>query len=165
MKKILVIGCPGSGKSTFSKALHTVTGIPLVHLDNLYWNKDKTMVEPSVFHERLAKVLQKDEWIIDGNYASTMELRMQACDTVIFLDYPLEVCLDGIRERKGKQRSDLSWVEPEEDDAAFMEFIRNYRSQSRPQVVELLHRYAQKQIVVLTNRAEASAFLAETEYE
>ena len=102
MKKVIVIGCPGSGKSTVSRALHNKTGIPLYHLDMMYWNADKTTVEKSVFLERLSAVLKKDEWIIDGNYGSTMELRMVACDTVIFLDYPLDICLDGIRERRGK---------------------------------------------------------------
>jgi len=93
MKKVIVIGCPGSGKSTVSRALHNKTGIPLYHLDMMYWNADKTTAEKSVFLERLSTVLEKDEWIIDGNYGSTMELRMAACDTVIFLDYPLDVCL------------------------------------------------------------------------
>ena len=102
MKKIIVIGCPGSGKSTFSRALHKITGIPLFHLDMMYWNSDKTAVEKSVFRERLLKTIQKNEWIIDGNYGSTMELRIQACDTIIFLDYPSDVCLNGIKERRGK---------------------------------------------------------------
>ena len=98
MKKIIVIGCPGSGKSTFSRELHKVTGIELFHLDMMYWNSDKTTVERDVFLERLNLVLKKDEWIIDGNYASTMELRLQNCDTIFFLDYPLELCLEGIRK-------------------------------------------------------------------
>ena len=75
MKKVIVIGCPGSGKSTVSRALHNKTGIPLYHLDMMYWNADKTTVEKSVFLERLSAVLEKDEWIIDGNYGSTMELQ------------------------------------------------------------------------------------------
>ena len=76
MKKIIVIGCPGSGKSTFSRELHDRTKIPLYHLDMLFWNADKTTVENSVFLERLNELLDKDEWILDGNFNSTMELRM-----------------------------------------------------------------------------------------
>lgn len=66
------------------------------------WNSDRTTVDKVVFRERLADAIRKEKWIIDGNYGSTMEIRLQACDTVIFLDYTLEVCLEGIKERRGK---------------------------------------------------------------
>ena len=158
MKKIIVIGCPGSGKSTVSRVLHNKTGIPLYHLDMMYWNANKTTVEKSVFLERLSAVLEKDEWIIDGNYSSTMELRMAACDTVIFLDYPLDVCLDGIKERHGKPRSDMPWIEIEED-AEFIEFIKNYNEQQKPKVLELLKKYSDKNIIIFKSREEADAFL------
>ena len=158
MKKIIVIGCPGSGKSTFSRALHNKTGLPLYHLDMMYWNADKTTVEKSVFLERLLAVLEKDEWIIDGNYGSTMDLRMEACDTVIFLDYPLDVCLDGIKERRGKPRSDMPWIETEED-AEFIEFIKNYNDRQKPKVLEFFEKYSDKDIVILKSREQADAFL------
>ena len=159
MKKVIVIGCPGSGKSTFSKSLHQITNIPLFHLDMLFWNADKTTVEKSVFIDRLLKIIENSEWIIDGNYSSTMELRMQKCDTVIFLDYPLDVCLDGIKERKGKPRSDMPWIESDEDDAEFIEFIKNYNLQSRPEVIELLKKYSHKDIYIFSNRIQAEEFL------
>ena len=158
MKRVIVIGCTGSGKSTVSRALHNKTGIPLYHLDMMYWNADKTTVEKSVFLERLSAVLEKDEWIIDGNYGSTMELRMAACDTVIFLDYPLEVCLAGIKERRGKPRSDMPWIEIEED-AEFIEFIKNFNEQQKPKVLELLEKYSDKNIVIFKSREQADAFL------
>ncbi len=158
MQRIIIIGCPGSGKSRLSRALHNKTGIPLYHLDMMYWNADKTTVEKSVFLERLSAVLKKDEWIIDGNYGSTMELRMAACDTVIFLDYPLEVCLDGVKERRGKPRSDMPWIETEED-AEFIEFIKSYNEQQKPKVLELLEKYSDKNIVIFKSREEADAFL------
>ena len=164
MKKIIVIGCPGSGKSTFARALHDKTGIPLYHLDMMYWNADKTTVEKSVFLERLSAVLEKNEWIIDGNYGSTMELRMAACDTVIFLDYPLDVCLDGIKERCGKPRSDMPWIETEED-AEFIEFIRNYNEQQKPKVLELLEKYSDKNIIIFESREQADVFLGKKNYD
>jgi adenylate kinase family enzyme len=160
MKKIIVIGCPGSGKSTFSRALHDITGLPLIHLDMLYWNADKTTVEKTVFRARLSQALSQNEWIIDGNYASTMELRMQVCDTIIFLDYPTEVCLEGVRNRRGKVRSDMPWIETEED-AEFMDLIRNFRQTQRPKVTELLEKYAHKQIFVFRTRQEADGFLVQ----
>ena len=141
-----------------SRALHNMTGIPLYHLDMMYWNADKTTVEKNVFLERLSAVLEKDEWIIDGNYGSTMELRMAACDTVIFLDYSLDVCLDGIRARRGNPRNDMPWIETEED-AEFIEFIENYNEQQKPQVLELLKKYSDKNIIILESREQADAFL------
>ena len=160
MKKIMVIGCPGSGKSTFSRALHKLTNSPLFHLDMMYWNSDRTTVEKAVFRKRLSDVIQKNEWIIDGNYGSTIELRLQACYTVIFLDYPLEICLDGIRERRGNARSDMPWTENEdEEDAEFIEFIKSYNTQSRPQIMDLLKLYSDKNVFVFNNRTEADEFL------
>ena len=103
-------------------------------------------------------MLEKDEWIIDGNYGSTMELRMAVCDTVIFLDYPLEVCLDGIKERRGKPRSDMPWCETEED-AEFVEFIKNYNEQQRHTVLDLLEKYGDKNIIIFKSREQADAFL------
>ena len=160
MNRVLVIGCPGSGKSMFSRALHRITGLPLFHLDMMYWNADRTTVDPSVFHDRLKSVLQNEEWIIDGNYASTMELRMQACDTIVFLDYPQEVCLAGIRERRGKVRPDMPWVEPEnEEDEEFIAFVQSFRMQNRPKIMQLLARYGEKDIHVFEKRSQADAFL------
>ena len=159
MKKIIVIGCPGSGKSTFSRALHEKIGIPLHHLDMMYWNADKTTVEKSVFLARLAEVLEGNEWIIDGNYGSTMEERIAACDTVFFLDFPLDICLEGVRARRGKPRSDMPWVETEED-AEFVEFIEKYNDEQRPRVFSLLEKYkGGRGIYVFASREEADEFL------
>lgn len=158
MNKVIVIGCPGSGKSTFSRALHEMTELPLYHLDLLNWNSDKTTVGKKVFIERLKNVIAQDSWIIDGNYGSTMELRLKECDTVFFLDYPVEVCIDGVKQRQGKTRSDMPWTETE-DDEEFLEFIKNYNSQSRPNVLSLLEQYSEKNIVVFKSREEADKYL------
>lgn len=158
MKKIIIIGCPGSGKSTLALALHRKTGLPLCHLDMLYWNADKTTVEQGVFRARLAAVLAQEAWIIDGNFSSTMEWRLAACDTVIFLDYPVEVCLSGVRERRGKPRADMPWIETEED-AEFMAYVQSFRAEQRPAVMSLLEKYAEKTVIILKDRAEADAFL------
>ena len=158
MKRVIVIGCPGSGKSTFSRALRDKTGLALYHLDMLYWNEDRTTVERSAFLERLSAVLSEDEWIIDGNYASTMEMRMAACDTVFFLDFRTDVCLEGVRERRGKARDDIPWVETETDEE-FLEFIKSFNCGQRPEIIELLKKYSDKNIVVFSSRDEADDFL------
>ena len=131
----------------------------------MYWNSDRTTVENAVFRKRLSDAIQQNEWIIDGNYGSTIELRLQACDTVIFLDYPLEICLDGIRERRGKVRSDMPWIENEdEEDAEFIEFIKSYNSQSKPQIMQLLKLYPDKNIFIFNNRTGADEFLANLQH-
>ena len=105
-QKIIVIGCPGSGKSTLSKELRDVTGLPLFHLDNIWWKPDKSHISRVEFDQKLNEILLTDRWIIDGNYNRTYEMRFQACDTVIFLDYPVNVCMNGIKERIGRSRTD-----------------------------------------------------------
>ena len=141
MKRAIIIGCSGGGKSYFARALRDRTALPLYHLDNIFWNADGSHLSKNDFREKLQIILDSEEWIIDGNYCSTMEIRMQACDTVFFLDYPTEVCLAGIRERKGKLRSDMAWQNPpEDDDEVFIEFVKNYNTQTRPKVIELLEK-------------------------
>ncbi len=161
MQKVIVIGCPGSGKSIFSKALHNATGLPLYHLDMMKWNADGTNVSKDTFMERLYQALNKESWIIDGNYASTMELRMQFCDTVFFLDYPTDICIASIKSRKGKERTDIPCITLEDEDHEFVEFIKDYNSVSRPAVMELLRKYSHKHIIIFENRNDADEFLSQ----
>ncbi len=160
MKKAIVIGCPGSGKSTFSRALAKKTGLPLVYLDMMYHNADKTTVPKEIFLARLAKALAKDEWIIDGNYASTQDMRFERCDTVFFLDYPIELCLAGVEERMGKAREDMPWVENERNEE-FMEFIKKFSVNSRPKIIGHLEKYSDREIHVFKDRTEAKKYLDE----
>ena len=159
MKKVIIIGCPGSGKSTFGRKLKDVTGLPLYHLDMIYWNEDKTTVTKELFWERLGKVMEKPQWIIDGNYGSSMEMRIKECDTVFFLDYPTDVCINGIKERIGKPRSDMPWVENDTIDKDFVAFINSYNTESRPKVVKLLEQYSSKNIIVFHSRSESEDYL------
>ena len=159
MKRILIIGSPGSGKSVFSRRLHRITHIPLIHLDLLYWNSDKTTVGREEFLCRLRQAMAGECWIIDGNYSSTMELRLEACDTVFFLDYPVETCLSGIGERMGKPRPDMPWADAE-DDPEFLAFVKEFPTNQRPQILSLLNKHPHKHICIFRSRGEADSFLS-----
>ena len=157
-QKVIIIGCPGSGKSTFARALRDLTGLPLCHLDMLYWNKDKTTVSREVFDERLQAVLEQEKWIIDGNFSRTMEKRLNACDKVFFLDLPSEVCLESVRGRIGTQRTDLPWLETEED-AEFMDYIRSFPIEQKPTILALLQKFPQLSVTVFSSREETELYL------
>ena len=106
-----MIGSPGAGKSTFAKALQKVTGLPLYHLDLVWYKEDATRLSREEFDSQLVEILKKDKWILDGNYQRTLEMRLKACDTVILLDYPTEICLEGLKSRLGQKRDDFRWVD------------------------------------------------------
>ena len=160
MKKVIILGCPGCGKSVFSIKLQEKTGLPLIHLDNVWWNKDRTHIARPEFDERLAEILSGDEWIIEGDYSRTYEVRIKACDTVLFLDFDVETCLDGIRERVGKNRPDIPWTE-ERLDPELVRDVENYHNEKRPVLLKLLDNYSDKQIHVFTDRKQAYDWLAE----
>ena len=86
MKRVLVIGSPGAGKSTFARKLRDGTGLPLYYLDMVWHRSDRTNISREEFDQRLCEILEKDRWIVDGNYLRTLEMRLNACDTVFFLD-------------------------------------------------------------------------------
>ena len=160
MKRVLVIGCPGSGKSHFSRLLSKRTGLSLCHLDMLFWNKDRTTVSRKVFIERLGAVLEKDEWIIDGNYGFTMGMRLERCDTVFFFDLPVETCLEGVYSRRGKERPDMPWNEADYPvDEEFIEFIKAFRKERRPIILERLSKFPDKTVYTFESRAQADEFI------
>ena len=158
-KRVAVIGCPGGGKSTFSRALRDRVDLPLYHLDAIYWREDRTHLSREEFYPLMREIIAREEWIIDGNYQSTLEWRISACDLLIFLDYPAEVCLEGVRARRGQKRSDMPWVE-EGDDEEFLAFIRAFETESRPRILELIEKYPDKAVVTFCSREEADGFLA-----
>ena len=158
MKRVLVIGCPGSGKSTFARQLQKIINLPLCYLDMLFWNKDKTTVSKEEFDKRLDEVLSLDEWIIDGNYSRTMERRLERCDTVFFLDYDVQVCVDGITNRVGTVRPDMPWIENEVD-GDFLQFVKDFKTNRTGQICEMLDKFPQVKKIVFKNRRESEEFL------
>ena len=159
MKKIIVIGCPGSGKSTFSEKLQAQTGLPLHHLDKIWWKPDRSHIRRAEFDAILQTIIGQDSWILDGDYSRTYEVRLAACDTVFFLDYDETVCMEGIRRRTGRQRTDMPWTDSELDPGLVREVMK-YRTGNRPAVLSLLNRYNHKDIHIFHTRGEADEWLA-----
>lgn len=159
MKKIIVIGCPGSGKSYFSKKLKDILNYPIYHLD-LIWNKpDKSTISREEFDSILNKIFLEDAWIMDGNYQRTLEMRINACDTIILLDFDLEVSLEGATSRVGQQRDDMPWQE-ETLNEEFKNKILSFRDEKLPEIYKLLDKYKEeKEIIIFKNREESNKFL------
>lgn len=158
MNKVIVIGCPGSGKTTFSEKLHKKTNLPLYYLDAIWHKPDKTHIARSEFDERLHEILNEDFWIIDGNYQRTLETRLQYCDTVFLFDLPVEVCLEGAVSRLGKGRYDMPWIEKELS-LEFKNQIEMFPTNQLPQIYELLKKYKEKNVIIFKNRKEMDDYL------
>ncbi len=159
MKKVLILGCAGSGKSTFARKLKKIINIPIYHLDMIWHKPDKTNVTFEEFDNKLYEILKKEEWIIDGNYQRTLELRLKECDSVFLLDYPLDVCFEGAASRIGKKRDDLPFIE-EDMDEEFKNHIINFSKNKLPNLYRLLDKYRnEKDIIIFKSRQEANVYL------
>lgn len=158
-QKVIVIGSPGAGKSTFSRKLRDKTHLPLYYLDMLWHKPDRTTISRREFDIKLKDILLRDQWIIDGNYNRTLEMRFQYCDTVFLLDYPLELCLLGAESRVGEKREDLPWLETEFD-SEFKQFIIDFSRDSLPRINELIEKYRkEKSIIIFKSREESETYL------
>ena len=158
MKKVIVIGCPGSGKTTFAEKLREKTGLPLYYLDAIWHKSDKTHISREEYDARLGEILLQDAWIIDGNYSRTLERRMAECDTVFLFDLPTEVCLAGAISRIGKKRHEMPWIETELD-PEFAQQIKDFPSKNLPTIYALFEKYSNKNIIIFKSREEADAYI------
>lgn len=157
--KIIVIGSPGAGKSVFSKKLREVTNLPLYHLDMLYHNEDGTHISKEELEEKLKEIFKEDKWIIDGNYQRTLEMRIKECDTVFLLDFQTKICLEGAKNRIGKHRDDMPWIE-EKLDEEFEQRIINFSRDKLPKIYELLNKYKNNlNITIFKTREEADNYI------
>ena len=165
MKRVLVIGSGGAGKSTLARRLGERLGLEVVHLDALYWQAGWVEPAKEAWRERVAELVRADAWVMDGNYSGTLEARLAACDTVVFLDLPRTLCLWRIIKRslthRGRSRPDMAAGCPEQLTLEFLRWVWGYPSRSRPKVLRLLAVYAEgRRIVRLRSRAEVAEFLA-----
>jgi adenylate kinase family enzyme len=159
MKKVIVIGCPGAGKTTFAEKLHDKTNLPLYYLDAIWHKPDRTHISREDFDARINEIFAEDEWIIDGNYSRTIESRIIAADTIFLFDLPTEVCLKGAIDRLGKERYDVPWIDRELD-PKFREEIECFANNKLPKIYNFLEKHGQnKKIVVFKTREEADKYI------
>ena len=165
MDRIAILGCGGSGKSHLARELGRLLGITPWHLDGVYYDRDWHPLDQERFAARQRDLVAAPRWIIDGNYASTLPIRLGVADTVVFLDFPAPVCLLGIAERRfrhGRGQHDaigvydrITWN--------FVRYIIGYRRQMAPRVRQLIATHAtQAEVVVLRSRRAVRRYLADT---
>ena len=160
----MIIGCGGAGKSTLARKLGEKTGLPVVHLDQIFWAPGNWQhLEEEEFDARLMEQMEKPRWILDGNFNRTMELRLSFCDTVIYLDYPRLVCMKNwlgrVIKNWGHAREDMAegcgeWLDPE-----MAKWIWNFNKKNRKRYYTLLENARDKNVVILKSRRLAEKFL------
>ena len=164
MKRVMIIGCGGAGKSTLARKLGEKTGLPVIHLDQIFWSPGNWQhLSREEFDALLLKEMEKTTWILDGNYDRTMELRLEACDTVIYLDYSRWICLVQWLKRVithwGTARPDMApgckeWFDPE-----FFHWMWNFNREHRKQYHALLKAQRSKTIHIFKTRRQLRKFL------
>ncbi|WP_420127915.1 hypothetical protein [Longimicrobium sp.] len=164
MRKVLVIGSSGAGKSVFAARLAERTGLPLIHLDAIYWKPGWVKTPKDEWARTVDRLLARDRWVMDGNYAGTLGQRLAACDTVVFLDLPRAVCLwRAVKRRIVHHRTARPDVAPGCSERLTWEFIRwiwAYPRTQRPRVLASLAALRPDQrAVVLRSDAEIDDFL------
>ena len=164
MRRVLVIGSGGSGKTTFATRLGELLNLEVYHLDQFFWRPGWVKPAPDEWLKFVTDLAERDSWIMDGNYSGTLDVRIQKCDTIIFLDLSRWLCLWRITTRafryRNGQRPDMAEGCPEKLDFEFVEWVWNYPRESKPKVVKLLAEHSEgKKIVWLRSRADIEKFL------
>jgi len=163
MQKVLVIGSGGAGKSTFARRLGALLELDVIHLDSLYWSAGWVEMPKPEWRETVEGLLNRGAWIMDGNYSGTLEMRLAACDTVIFLDISRLVCVRRLLKRavlyRNQRRPDMAEGCPERLNLDFVKWVWGYHKRSRPKVVRLLEA-SSKRVIWLRSPAEVKRFMA-----
>lgn len=163
MKKIAVLGCSGSGKSVISRYLNEKLNIPVYHLDSLNWKANWVPTPQEEWDALQKELVKKEEWIIDGNYARTIDIRLKEADTVIFFDLPRYICMFRIFKRyfqyRNKTRPDMSADCEEKIDFEFVSWVWNFNKTQRPEVLKKLNAYENKNVIVFKTKKDVSRFM------
>jgi adenylate kinase family enzyme len=164
-RRIVIIGPGGAGKSTLARRIGARLGLPVIHLDAMHWRAG--WIEPPVdeWHRTVTELAARDRWVMDGNYGGTMEPRLAACDTVVFLDMPRLLCLWRVLGRairyRGRTRPDMAPGCPEQVNWEFVRWIWTFPARRRPGILRRLDTVrATKRVEILRSRRAVEAFVA-----
>ena len=166
VRRIAVIGCGGAGKSTLSRRLGECLGLPVIHLDRFFWQPDWVATPDFQWRPIVERLATADQWIIDGNYLTTLDIRLKRADTIIWLDFRRMTCMYRAIKRifqswTGSERADMADGCAEKLDWEFLEWIWDFPQKSRPKVLESIQRYAHaRRVVILHSPNEIETFLA-----
>lgn len=166
MKKVIVIGSPGAGKTTFSRKLAAKTHLPLYHLDYYYHDDHFNYKEDKLaWRQKVTELTNQPAWIMDGNYKSTFDIRFPKADMIIYLDYPRSLTLKRALVRRiklhGKVRDDMPSNWREQFTFELLKFIWSYNKIERPMVYKLLQNQKEhgQSIIVFTSPQQANNYL------
>lgn len=166
MKKILIIGSGGAGKSHLSQEIGKLLDPPVVHLDRLYWKPGWVETPKEEWRAIVAAELAKPRWVMDGNYSGTLDVRSVACDTILFLSFSRWVCLRRIISRyfkyRGRSRPDLADGCPEQLSWDFVKWVWNYPTSNTPKVLKKLYGLkGSTKVFIFRSQQEVDSFLQE----
>lgn len=164
LKKIMIIGSAGAGKSTLARKLEEITKIEAIHMDTLFWTKDWIPVSQEELFQKVEKIIERDSWIIDGNYSKSIDIRFDSADAIIFLDAPLWLCLYRVIKRRiiyaNKERPDMAKGCKEKIDWEFIQWIINYHRKKKKKVRSKMNDYADiKKVFIIKNQMDKEKLL------
>jgi len=165
-KRIAILGSSGSGKSTLATKLSKITGIPVIHMDRLFWNPGWVQTPKDEMFNKVHEAVSGESWIIDGTYLNSLDIRQEQADTIIYIDFNRYLCLYRALKRGiknyGKTRYDLGEGCPDKIDWPFIKWIWGYPKHSRNIILDSIHQSG-KTVVYLKSRKDVARFIDDME--
>jgi adenylate kinase family enzyme len=169
MKRVAIVGCGGSGKSYVARELGRRLGAPVTHLDAVYYDDDWNELPKEKFAELQRELVAAPRWVIDGNYNSTLRIRLEACDTIVFMDMPTLTCLWGVLSRQlrhghGQNKGNGIYNRVH---MGVIRYVLSYRRKMRPRVLAKIDEHARghARVFVLTSRRHSRRWLSQVAAE